>query len=82
MKGESFYAARFSATEWATAEDTTAFYGIGADQQLFVEMNIRNTPSEKQSYNGPNWTYLMGKKDGECFVRGMMYASVPLLMVR
>ena len=70
MKGESFYAARFSATEWATAEDTTAFYGIGADQQLFVEMNIRNTPSEKQSYNGPNWTYLMGKKGWGMFRKG------------
>ncbi|MCD8317953.1 MAG: alkaline phosphatase family protein [Paraprevotella sp.] len=61
LKGETFYAVRFSATEWATAEDSTALYGIGRDKQLSVEMNIRNTPTETQSYHGPNWTYLVGK---------------------
>lgn len=61
MKGEVFYAARFSASEWATAEDTTALYGIGNKKQLSIEMNMRNTPTEQQTYNGPNWTYLVGK---------------------
>ena len=61
MDGEVFYASRFSAAEWGVAEDTNAVYGIGSRKQLSVEMNIRNTPTDMQTYNGPNWTYLVGK---------------------
>lgn len=62
MKGEIIDAARFSRGEWALAADTTALYGIGAKRNFSVEMNIRMLPRSNGTYNGVNWSCLVGKK--------------------
>lgn len=61
MNGEIMDAARFSRDEWALAADSTALYGIGRERNFSVEMNIRMLPRSNGTYNGVNWSCLVGK---------------------
>lgn len=61
MKGEVVWAAYFSKENWAAVEDSTALYGIGPNRELAVEINMRNIPTDKQSYHGNNWDRFVGK---------------------